>query len=43
MRVKLQFQQQNKIMEGNFFDLYSGNSDSGGKFERFDSESIIPL
>ena len=36
MRVKLQFQQQSKMAEGNFFYLYFGNSDFDSEFERFD-------
>ena len=36
MRVKLQFQQQSKMVEGHFFSLYFGNSD--GEFEGFDPE-----
>ena len=43
MRMKLQFLQQSKMVEGNFFDLYFGNSDSDSEFEEFDSENIVPL
>ena len=37
-RMELQFQQQSRMEEGNFFDLYFGNSDSDSEFE-----NIVPL
>ena len=40
MRVKLQFQQQSKMVQGDF-DLYFGNPDSDCKFE--DPDSIVWL
>ena len=41
MRVKFEFQQQNKIVEGNFSEFYLDDSDS--KFEGFDPKNVAPL
>ena len=38
MRVKLQFQQQIKMVESYLLNLYFDDSDSNGKFEGSDTE-----
>ena len=43
MSVKIQFQQQSKVIEGNFFNLYFGNFNSDNKFEGSDCKNSFMM